>query len=42
MVEILDVRDSSKEPFLPYTTPLGVRFHTTHFLLIGQPFDSLA
>jgi hypothetical protein len=41
MVKIIDLCNSSKEPFLAYTTPFGVWFHTTHFLSIGQSGSSL-
>ena len=41
MVKIMDVRNSSKEPSLAYTTPFGVWFHTTHFLRIRQSASSV-
>jgi hypothetical protein len=40
-MEDTDVRNSPKKAFLPYTSPFGVRPHTTHFLIIGQSASSL-
>jgi hypothetical protein len=39
-MKIMDLRNSSKEPSLAYTTPFGLWFHTTHFLHIRQSASS--